>query len=147
MAPEQTGRMNRSIDSRSDLYSLGVTLYQMVTGSLPFTASGEGYRFAELACDLVEKHRFIAYSRGPTIPWEELPPGPSRSRLPEENRERRKAEESLRASEERWRKLFENLSAGIALISRDGRVFAANFAFQKMLGCIIVRVPFKQELA
>jgi PAS domain S-box-containing protein len=39
MAPEQTGRMNRSIDSRSDLYSLGVTLYQMLTGALPFTAS------------------------------------------------------------------------------------------------------------
>jgi PAS domain S-box-containing protein len=39
MAPEQTGRMNRSIDPRSDLYSLGVTLYQMLTGSLPFTAS------------------------------------------------------------------------------------------------------------
>ena len=39
MAPEQTGRMNRSIDSRSDLYSFGVTLYEMVTGSLPFTAS------------------------------------------------------------------------------------------------------------
>ena len=39
MAPEQTGRMNRSIDSRSDLYSLGVTLYQMLTGRLPFTAS------------------------------------------------------------------------------------------------------------
>ncbi|MBV8262487.1 MAG: AAA family ATPase, partial [Candidatus Eremiobacteraeota bacterium] len=39
MAPEQTGRMNRSTDSRSDLYSLGVTLYQMLTGSLPFTAS------------------------------------------------------------------------------------------------------------
>jgi serine/threonine protein kinase len=39
VAPEQTGRMNRSIDSRSDLYSLGVTLYQMLTGSLPFTAS------------------------------------------------------------------------------------------------------------
>src|SRR5260370_26851471 len=38
MAPEQTGRMNRPIDSRSDLYSLGVTLYQMLTGSLPFTA-------------------------------------------------------------------------------------------------------------
>src|SRR5258708_3948750 len=39
MAPEQTGRMNRSIDSRSDLCSLGVTLYQMLTGSLPFTAT------------------------------------------------------------------------------------------------------------
>jgi serine/threonine protein kinase len=39
MAPEQTGRMNRSIDFRSDLYSLGVTFYQMLTGSLPFTAS------------------------------------------------------------------------------------------------------------
>jgi PAS domain S-box-containing protein len=39
MAPEQTGRMNRSIDSRSDLYSIGVTLYQMLTARLPFAAS------------------------------------------------------------------------------------------------------------
>ena len=37
MAPEQTGRVNRSIDSRSDLYSLGVTFYEMLTGGLPFT--------------------------------------------------------------------------------------------------------------
>jgi PAS domain S-box-containing protein len=39
MAPEQTGRMNRSIDSRSDLYALGVSFYQMLTGVLPFTAA------------------------------------------------------------------------------------------------------------
>jgi PAS domain S-box-containing protein len=39
MAPEQTGRMNRSVDARSDLYALGVTFYEMLTGSLPFTAA------------------------------------------------------------------------------------------------------------
>ena len=38
MAPEQTGRMNRLIDSRSDLYSLGMTLYALLTGRLPFAA-------------------------------------------------------------------------------------------------------------
>src|SRR6185295_8666338 len=39
MAPEQTGRMNRSIDARSDLYALGVTFYQMLAGAPPFTAA------------------------------------------------------------------------------------------------------------
>jgi predicted ATPase/signal transduction histidine kinase len=39
MSPEQTGRMNRAIDTRSDLYALGVTFYQMLTGALPFVAS------------------------------------------------------------------------------------------------------------
>ena len=38
ISPEQTGRINRSIDQRSDLYSLGITFYQLLTGNLPFTS-------------------------------------------------------------------------------------------------------------
>jgi predicted ATPase/signal transduction histidine kinase len=38
VSPEQTGRMNRAVDSRSDLYSLGVIYYQLLTGQLPFSA-------------------------------------------------------------------------------------------------------------
>ncbi len=60
MAPEQTGRMNRSIDTRSDLYSLGVTLYEMLTGSLPFTASD--------AMELIHCH----IARKPTPPGERV---------------------------------------------------------------------------
>ncbi len=39
LSPEQTGRINRSMDYRTDLYSLGVTFYELLCGQLPFTAT------------------------------------------------------------------------------------------------------------
>jgi len=39
ISPEQTGRMNRVIDYRTDFYSLGVTFYEILTGQLPFTTT------------------------------------------------------------------------------------------------------------
>jgi PAS domain S-box-containing protein len=60
MAPEQTGSMNRSIDSRSDLYGLGVTFYEMLTGTLPFTVSDP--------MELVHCHM----ARQPTPPCEKV---------------------------------------------------------------------------
>ncbi|MEH2067347.1 MAG: AAA family ATPase [Nostoc sp.] len=38
ISPEQTGRMNRGIDYRTDFYSLGVTFFELLTGQLPFTS-------------------------------------------------------------------------------------------------------------
>ena len=38
ISPEQTGRMNRALDYRTDFYSFGATLYEMLTGRRPFTA-------------------------------------------------------------------------------------------------------------
>lgn len=49
MSPEQTGRMNRHIDYRSDFYSLGVTFFEMLCGKPPFHHSVD-------PLELIHKH-------------------------------------------------------------------------------------------
>jgi formate hydrogenlyase transcriptional activator len=67
------------------------------------------------------------------------PAGPNRVRLqthpPSENAtERKRTEEALRKSEERWRSVFENSAIGVALTDLNGRFLATNPTYQKMLG-------------
>ncbi len=61
MSPEQTGRMNRGIDYRTDFYSLGVTFYELLTGQLPFKSTD--------AMELVHSH----LAKIPTPPIEHVP--------------------------------------------------------------------------
>ena len=60
-SPEQTGRMNRRVDHRTDLYSLGVSLYEMLTSTLPFTSTDP--------MELVHSH----VARMPVAPEEQNP--------------------------------------------------------------------------
>jgi predicted ATPase/signal transduction histidine kinase len=64
VSPEQTGRMNRAIDYRTDFYSLGITLYEMLTGHPPFVSTD--------AAELVHAH----IARMPTPPHEVNPAVP-----------------------------------------------------------------------
>ncbi len=64
MSPEQTGRMNRSIDYRTDFYSLGCTFYQLLTGSLPF----DNIDGAALVHAHIAKRPTPPHERNPEIP-------------------------------------------------------------------------------
>jgi predicted ATPase/signal transduction histidine kinase len=104
MSPEQTGRMNRALDYRTDLYSLGVTLYELLTGTRPFQARD--------ALEWFHAHMAVA----PVPPLErvpELPPVLSAivlKLLAKVAEERYQSAEGLRADLERCR---DNLRRGV----------------------------------
>jgi predicted ATPase/class 3 adenylate cyclase/tRNA A-37 threonylcarbamoyl transferase component Bud32 len=64
MSPEQTGRMNRSLDYRTDLYSLGATFYEMLTRSPLFEANDD----MELVHCHIAREPIPAHRRNPDVP-------------------------------------------------------------------------------
>ncbi len=64
LSPERTGRMNRPVDYRSDFYSFGVTLYQMLTGELPFDSADP----LELVHAHIARNPVPACERDPKVP-------------------------------------------------------------------------------
>ncbi len=67
ISPEQTGRMNRSLDFRTDFYSLGVTFYEMLTGRLPFEVEHGKTPMEMVHCHLAKE---------PQPPYQILPSAP-----------------------------------------------------------------------
>jgi predicted ATPase/signal transduction histidine kinase/CheY-like chemotaxis protein len=69
ISPEQTGRINRFLDYRSDFYSLGVTLYHLLTGSVPFITKNEiELIHCHIAHEPIPPHELVQKIRGETIP-------------------------------------------------------------------------------
>src|SRR5436190_3170879 len=64
LSPEQTGRMNRAVDYRTDFYSLGVTFYELLTGQLPFKSASD----MELMHAHVAKQPCPLDDLNPTVP-------------------------------------------------------------------------------
>ncbi|MFA6009854.1 MAG: AAA family ATPase [Desulfobacteraceae bacterium] len=64
MSPEQTGRMNRAVDYRSDMYSLGITFYEMLTGEVPF----KSYDPMELIHSHIARQPVPPHEINPSIP-------------------------------------------------------------------------------
>ncbi|MDX2228273.1 MAG: AAA family ATPase [Leptolyngbyaceae cyanobacterium bins.349] len=64
LSPEQTGRMNRGIDYRSDFYALGVTFYELLTGQLPFQSDDP----LELVHSHIAQQAIPVHQRNPLVP-------------------------------------------------------------------------------
>ncbi|MBW4629367.1 MAG: PAS domain S-box protein [Brasilonema octagenarum HA4186-MV1] len=69
ISPEQTGRMNRSLDYRTDFYSLGVTFYELLTGKLPFqTNDALELVHCHIAQHPIPPHQLVESKGGTVIP-------------------------------------------------------------------------------
>ena len=64
MSPEQTGRMNRAVDYRSDFYALGMTFYEMLTGKLPFSSKDP----IELVHSHIAREPLPPHKMNPSVP-------------------------------------------------------------------------------